>query len=410
MAQPQCSSAFKPVSQLSATSSESRQHHQHHKNQLNKFKSAHQLLQAVGSSSCSNESSSSGSPSGNENFSSFDNFSSSSSSSCSSISSSNNISISNQNNSSNHNSSFGSPFYIDKIFNFQNMFLFSNSSSANSSSSGANNPGGQTGNTLPPHLDHPSHHHMPSFPTSSPHHQHLNNAHSFMAPFFSQLQNQSFNPLLEDLNQHTNKLDLQQIIQQNLFQNYYSLFSMHQQNRSGSKQPTGSSPSSATGSAASKSSNFSIDRILSMPNKPKSSSTSSLSSNKSGSHPLQPTPPASSYLRFPSNPTSVVPNTPLALTAPIPPGILASRSFLSSKQASKMPPIKVDKKYQQVVDGTSPAAPVTKSKNAKKYKCDLCGRGFSRSNTLITHRVSKKKHLFLFQGRVDYSRIPGQCW
>lgn len=29
-----------------------------------------------------------------------------------------------------------------------------------------------------------------------------------------------------------------------------------------------------------------------------------------------------------------------------------------------------------------------KSKNAKKYKCDLCGRGFSRSNTLITHRVS----------------------
>lgn len=31
---------------------------------------------------------------------------------------------------------------------------------------------------------------------------------------------------------------------------------------------------------------------------------------------------------------------------------------------------------------------VPKSKNAKKYKCDLCGRGFSRSNTLITHRVS----------------------
>jgi len=31
---------------------------------------------------------------------------------------------------------------------------------------------------------------------------------------------------------------------------------------------------------------------------------------------------------------------------------------------------------------------LVKSKNAKKYKCDLCGRGFSRSNTLITHRVS----------------------
>lgn len=32
--------------------------------------------------------------------------------------------------------------------------------------------------------------------------------------------------------------------------------------------------------------------------------------------------------------------------------------------------------------------PAVKTKNAKKYKCDLCGRGFSRSNTLITHRVS----------------------
>ncbi|KAI3381187.1 hypothetical protein SNEBB_008614 [Seison nebaliae] len=25
-------------------------------------------------------------------------------------------------------------------------------------------------------------------------------------------------------------------------------------------------------------------------------------------------------------------------------------------------------------------------RNARKYKCDLCGRGFSRSNTLVTHR------------------------
>jgi hypothetical protein len=40
--------------------------------------------------------------------------------------------------------------------------------------------------------------------------------------------------------------------------------------------------------------------------------------------------------------------------------------------------------------------PVVKSKNAKKYKCDLCGRGFSRSNTLITHRVSLKLLLPLF--------------
>jgi hypothetical protein len=29
----------------------------------------------------------------------------------------------------------------------------------------------------------------------------------------------------------------------------------------------------------------------------------------------------------------------------------------------------------------------TKSKNCKKYKCDVCSRAFSRSNTLVTHKV-----------------------
>jgi len=29
----------------------------------------------------------------------------------------------------------------------------------------------------------------------------------------------------------------------------------------------------------------------------------------------------------------------------------------------------------------------TKSKNLKKYKCDICSRAFSRSNTLVTHKV-----------------------
>ena len=43
--------------------------------------------------------------------------------------------------------------------------------------------------------------------------------------------------------------------------------------------------------------------------------------------------------------------------------------------------------FREILDKPAP-----KSKNAKKYKCDLCGRGFSRSNTLITHRVSS----FLF--------------
>jgi hypothetical protein len=32
----------------------------------------------------------------------------------------------------------------------------------------------------------------------------------------------------------------------------------------------------------------------------------------------------------------------------------------------------------------------TKSKNLKKYKCDICSTAFSRSNTLVTHKVKKK--------------------
>lgn len=31
----------------------------------------------------------------------------------------------------------------------------------------------------------------------------------------------------------------------------------------------------------------------------------------------------------------------------------------------------------------------TKSKNLKKYKCDICSRAFSRSNTLVTHKVRR---------------------
>jgi hypothetical protein len=42
----------------------------------------------------------------------------------------------------------------------------------------------------------------------------------------------------------------------------------------------------------------------------------------------------------------------------------------------------------------------TKSKNLKKYTCDICSRAFSRSNTLITHKVKQKyssiEFLFFF--------------
>ena len=37
---------------------------------------------------------------------------------------------------------------------------------------------------------------------------------------------------------------------------------------------------------------------------------------------------------------------------------------------------------------TSTNANPPKSKNLKKYKCDICSRAFSRSNTLVTHKVN----------------------
>ena len=97
--------------------------------------------------------------------------------------------------------------------------------------------------------------------------------------------------------------------------------------------------------------------------------------------------------------------TPMAITAPIPAALSSMVSTLYSKNshnssssnnsgsntnklhinsikqfATKMT-YKSHDAYQQ---------PAIKTKNAKKYKCDLCGRGFSRSNTLITHRVSSQ--------------------
>ena len=87
--------------------------------------------------------------------------------------------------------------------------------------------------------------------------------------------------------------------------------------------------------------------------------------------------------------------TPIAITAPIPPSMASMVSSMmptinSTPNLPKNPatinsikqlPAKVYASFKNNDHSMG------KSKNAKKYKCDLCGRGFSRSNTLITHRV-----------------------
>jgi len=47
-------------------------------------------------------------------------------------------------------------------------------------------------------------------------------------------------------------------------------------------------------------------------------------------------------------------------------------------------------------DGGSPRVTSLSHATARKYGCDLCGRLFSRSNTLVTHRVTSNFILRLF--------------
>jgi hypothetical protein len=72
-------------------------------------------------------------------------------------------------------------------------------------------------------------------------------------------------------------------------------------------------------------------------------------------------------------------NTPIAITAPLPSSIIDNNQFNIKGKTTRQ---------QTGSENQNKPVVAAKSKNAKKYKCDLCGRGFSRSNTLITHRVS----------------------
>lgn len=165
-------------------------------------------------------------------------------------------------------------------------------------------------------------------------------------------------------------------------------------------------------------SNFSIERILSLPSRQHrgkdSSNTHSSSTSSSSSLPL-PTATSSPHILnstpFFSSSKHQVKLPPIALTAPLPVALAAYNSHNNSRIHHRHTQNKTREANRSTASltgalnsssssslvaaaagGTTTSSvvvvpPTTKSKNAKKYKCDLCGRGFSRSNTLITHRV-----------------------
>ncbi|RNA15443.1 zinc finger protein 768-like [Brachionus plicatilis] len=145
--------------------------------------------------------------------------------------------------------------------------------------------------------------------------------------------------------------DLQHLMHQNL-QNFYSSLN---QVKTPEQEP------------AKAKNNFSIERILSMPSDLKNCKKAEAIPNyMAANQPIF----YPKFNRF---------NAPIGITAPIP----SSVSSLLNKQSKPVGSIR-GYKFENC-DPKDQLAPKS-NKNAKKYKCDLCGRGFSRSNTLITHR------------------------
>ena len=295
-------------------------------------------------------------------------------------------------------------FYIDKIFNFQNMFLFSNAAAA----AGANH-------TSPD---------LSGIPTSG---QFVNNrSHSPLLSTTTTTSTTSITP------------DFQSFMKQNLMQNFFSYYS----NGSFSHSINSNGPTVNDSKNVSKSTNFSIDNILSSSNGNNSNNRKNNDQNPMGMNTTGFNLPPPAPMPFSSSSSSSLAqyaskqnydqsikhlakhtsnnskhfinhyskikqtNPPMALTALIPPSLASMISSASSSSSSSNNSISRLNSIKQF--GPHKAAMMTnsfkhsnqesqnnsnsngqvKSKNAKKYKCDLCGRGFSRSNTLITHRVS----------------------
>jgi hypothetical protein len=302
---------------------------------------------------------------------------------------------------SNNHSQSPSPFYVDKIFNFQNMFLFSSNATS----------------TLPEKSKSPN---VSSFTSpsisNSQHgiqigkadinlHNSINESHSaLLAPLFNHLQNNLDEHLIFDRannNLQNTKLqnELHSIMHQNLIQNYYNMLSLNQQSIA-KASPENLSVKNET-IVPKVTNNFSIERILSLPTNqhqinqhrklsslanilPHHNSMTNLnpqlnSREKSRSFANNSNISSSSYL---ANFTQFQP--PIAITAPAPSEVMLKAAKSNTNACHRAEKLTLS---SHPASNVQPQQTVVKSKNAKKYKCDLCGRGFSRSNTLITHRV-----------------------
>lgn len=303
------------------------------------------------------------------------------------------------------------PFYIDKIFNFQNMFLFSNpgvnginNSNTNNNSS---NEGGITGSTQ----------------TNNLLSQTSNDLQNIMQQNLLQGFYNYYNTstLLSNNNNNNNV--------KNDEENKAGLASTRGSSHEGSKIGNRTTETSSTKSSNS----FSIDSILGgrnvstknpystkqtedlqIPSQQKSqtfdywtlyaahqyfSQVRTQSTQLASQFHLQNIQNKNNpYLNVPefsqnpietvqaklfnSNLTQQQPKSPVAQATQSNANSLYGQNNLHGSSLN----VHLDKKFETIL--TKEQNPVVKSKNAKKYKCDLCGRGFSRSNTLITHRVS----------------------
>jgi hypothetical protein len=286
-----------------------------------------------------------------------------------------------------------SPFYVDKIFNFQNMYLFSsngNSSVLPSKSTADNMP------VLPSslHMNNP-HVFNPSMDLASQANL-LNESESLLSPLFSHTKNDLDEDLIFCRNKatsHSLKInqEIKTIMQHNLLQNYYNLFNLNHQNNLKQQTENEMKLESNLASPSKVTNNFSIERILSLPSKQQigkhvdtsSSSSSTLCStlghqstmtklnnqnnsrDKNRNYATTNNSVSSSYLaNFPQF------THPIAITAPIP--IDVHQTNVTNDEAL----VKTEKQKKSLynVSNSLQHPPVPKSKNAKKYKCDLCGR------------------------------------